>query len=52
MHADLMLLYLLYICPLDHDFHKEVKLGKILFYSIFQICCQSHCHLLVGVILV
>ena len=40
MHADLMVLYLLYL----HDFHKEVKL--------WQNCCQSYYYLVLGVILV
>ena len=42
MHADLMLLYLLYL-SLD-DFHEEVQAGKNY--------CQSHYHLLAGAILV
>ena len=43
MHADLTLLYLLYLWIMT-DFHEEVKAD--------QDCCQSHYYLLLGVILV
>ena len=43
MYADIMLLRISAL-PLNHDFHEEEKLG--------QNCCQSHYHLLLGVILV
>ena len=41
MYADLMLLYVSAL-SLYHDFHEEVKAR--------QDCCQSHYHLLLGVI--